>query len=55
MRFALGMILLCSFVGGCSYVNKVFKLKDDNFSEEIVEDLIEGYFDLPPDSIDLTP
>ena len=51
-KASLVILIICSFVGGCSYINKVFKLQEDNFFEELIEDQIEKELNI---SIDLTP
>ena len=46
------IIIVISFLGGCSYVNKKLHLKNDNFLEKIAEDFIESR---TGHKIDLTP
>lgn len=55
MKLLLSIIVIALTVGGCSYFNRTVGMKNDNPAEEILESVIEHHFDLPPDSLDLTP
>ena len=47
----VGLVIVL-MVGGCSYINKKLKLRDDNFGEEIIEGVIESQLGV---DVDLTP
>ncbi len=52
MKIVLCLILLASFMGACTCVNRKLGLDDDNPIEEAIEELIEHKTGL---DIDLTP
>jgi len=52
MKFAITIVIIGSVVGGCSYINKKFNLKDDHIGEEFLEEIISDKIGL---KIDLTP
>jgi regulatory protein YycI of two-component signal transduction system YycFG len=49
------IIMALSIFGVWSYLNRLVNQKDDNKTEEIVEEIIEQKLDVPPGTIDLTP
>lgn len=48
----MAFLILGSCIGGCSRINKMFSLKDDNLIEEVLEEYIMEELDI---DIDLTP
>jgi len=52
MRIAIGLVLMGTTFGACSYINGKVGLKDDGPIEEFVEKQIENQIGI---DIDLTP
>ena len=52
MKAAIILVIIGSFLGGCSYLNSKFGLSDDNLIEEAIEHGIEDATGL---NIDLSP
>lgn len=50
--FVFLLLGMCGVVRTC---NRLIGVKDDHIVEELIEDVIEGYYNLPQDAIDLTP
>lgn len=51
-KIAIYFLIVCSLVGGCSYINKKLGFNDDWMGEEILEEMIKKETNL---EIDLTP
>jgi len=52
MKLGIMLFMLACFVGGCSYVNRLLHLPDDNPVEELIEEQINEALNV---DIDLTP
>ncbi len=52
MKLIIVVAVIAAFIGGCSYLNQLAGLKDDNVIEEATEDVIEHETGV---RIDLTP
>lgn len=52
MYFTLFLVLVSAMIGGCSLINEVLQLKNDNIIEEAIEQIIENETGV---EIDLTP
>lgn len=52
LKISIALVLIIVLVTSCKYLNKAFGMKDDNFLEEAVEDMIEVKTGI---DIDLTP
>lgn len=55
MKGSMFLLCIAAFLGGCSYFNAQFKMKDDHPIEELIEDLVEFHLGLPEDSLDFSP
>lgn len=52
MKIAIALVFVGAFVGGCSYMNNMVGLEDDNMLEEAVEHQIKENTGI---DVDLTP
>ncbi len=52
VKLSITLVCIIVLVTGCTFLNKTFGIKDDNFIEEAVEEMIEIKTGM---EIDLTP
>ena len=49
------IFIMGAFLIGCEMINKKTGLENDHIAEEICEDVLEKWLDLPEDTLDFTP